>query len=333
MGHNFDSNPFVLKLLKSNGINTPTTSKRDLAPHADHPLVRSISAYRKMAKLLSGFLYPMPGMLSPKTGRLHPRYGQIGAWSGRMSCWNPNIQQIPRSQSFRACFVASPGHKLIIADYSQIELRVAAEITKDTRMTAAYQKGEDLHELTASLMLGKPINAITKQERQAAKAVNFGLIYAMGAAGLAQYSLQSYGVKMTLEQAEGFRNRFFKAYTGIDNWHRGLKKSPPSESRTLTGRKFNFSSNAGLFALCNTPIQGTAADIVKKALGLLVIRLKDTDARIIAVVHDEIILEASENNAENIAKQLKDTMEEAGNSILRHVPTQADVNIADNWAN
>jgi len=331
MGHNFDSNPFVLKLLHANGINVASTSKQDLALHINSPLVRVISSYCKAAKSLSGFLTPMLAMIHPKTGRLHPRYGQIGAWSGRMSCSNPNIQQIPRSKAFRACFKAMPGAKLIAADYSQIELRVAAEITGDTRMIKAYQNGEDLHNLTASLMLAKPVDAITKQERQAAKAVNFGLIYAMGAAGLKQYSLQSYGVDMTIEQAEDFRGRFFKAYTSIARWHSSLKKSPPTESRTLSGRKFVFSSDAGLSGLCNAPVQGTAADITKKALGLLAQRLKGTSAYIVGIVHDEILLETLSQNVGEVAKLLKSTMEEAGASILKHVPCKADVNIADSW--
>ena len=248
-----------------------------------------------------------------------------------MSCWNPNIQQIPRSARFRACFVAPHGRKLVVADYSQIELRVAAEITRDLRMTAAYRNGDDLHRLTASLVLGKDIDAITGQERQAAKAVNFGLIYAMGAAGLKQYAAQSYGTEMTLEQATEFRNRFFRAYTGIEKWHRALKRELPTESRTLAGRKFTFSENAGLAILSNTPVQGTAADIAKKALGLLTNRLKGADTSIIGIVHDEILLESSEEKADETAELLKSTMEEAGNSILKYVPCQADVGISQNW--
>ena len=248
-----------------------------------------------------------------------------------MSCSMPNIQQIPRSKAFRACFAAPPGRKLIIADYSQIELRVVAEITGDATMTAAYRRGDDLHRLSASLMLGKSIDAINPEERQAAKAVNFGLIYAMGAAGLKQYSMQSYGVNITLEQAEEFRSRFFKAYTGIAHWHNELKKSNATQSRSLTGRKFTFSPNAGLAGLCNTPVQGTAADIAKKALGLLAERLRGSDTYIIGVVHDEILLEAPERDAHSAAALLKATMEEAGNSILKNVPCQADVSVAGNW--
>ena len=330
-GHNFDSNSFILSLLQKNGIQVKSTSKQDLAPYSNQPLVRAVAAYRKAAKSLSSFLYPIPAMINAKTGRLHPRYGQIGAWSGRMSCGSPNIQQIPRSKEFRECFVAPPGRKLIVADYSQIELRVAADMTNDLRMTRAYQNGEDLHRLTASLMLGKPIDTITGQERQAAKAVNFGLIYGMGAAGLKQYSKQSYGVEMTLEQAEEFRRRYFAAYTGIARWHNILKKSPPTESRTMAGRKFAFSAKAGLSVLCNTPVQGTAADIVKKALGLLRQRLKGTDTYLIAVVHDEILMEAPECDADEMAGLLKAVMEEAGDSILKNIPCQADVNVTDSW--
>jgi DNA polymerase-1 len=330
--HGFDSNTFVLKLLRSNGIQTQSTSKNDLAPYSKYPLVRALTDYRKAAKLLSSFLYPIPKMIHPKTGRVHPQYAQIGAWSGRMACWSPNIQQIPRSADFRACFTAPPGSKLIIADYSQIELRVAAEITRDSRMMAAYQSGEDLHALTASLMTGKPATEVTKQERQAAKAVNFGLIYSMGAAGLKQYAAASYGVDMPLEQAEDFRSRFFKAYTGIDCWHRAMKKSQPIEGRTPTGRKFTYSGEGGLSLYCNTPVQGTAADIVKKALGMLADRLNGSEVRIIGVVHDEIILEAPDSGARDAAHLLKSVMEEAGNTILPHVPCQADFHISQNWA-
>jgi DNA polymerase-1 len=202
-------------------------------------------------------------------------------------------------------------------------------------MTAAYRAGEDLHTLTASLMLNKPSGEITKQERQAAKAVNFGLIYSMGAAGLKSYAKSSYGVDMTLEKAEDFRARFFRAYTGIASWHRALKKNPPTEGRTLTGRKFAFNSGGsagGLSFLTNTPVQGTAADIVKKALGLLAERLRGADARIIGVIHDEILLETPEGNEERLAYLLKGMMEEAGNTILSSVPCLADVTVSQVWA-
>ena len=120
----------------------------------------------------------------PATGRVHATYWQLGAATGRFSCSDPNLQQIPRSPAFRRCFIAPPGSRLVIADYSQIELRVMAELSGDPRMLAAYQAGEDLHTLTAALLLDKAMDQVTRAERQAAKAVNFGLIYAMGAEGL-----------------------------------------------------------------------------------------------------------------------------------------------------
>lgn len=330
--YNFDSNPFVLDLLRSNGIPARSTSKKELSQYRNHPVVQALSEYRRASKALSSFLYPIPDMINPKTGRLHPHYGQFGAGSGRMTCWGPNLQQIPRSADFRACFIAPPGRRLVVADYSQIELRVAADMTRDMRMTEAYRSGEDLHRLTASLVLGKPINSVTGQERQSAKAVNFGLIYSMGAAGLQQYALQSYGVAMTLEQAQEFRNRFFKAYTGIDRWHKTLKKSTAKEIRTLTGRKFLVYQNSGLSLLSNMPVQGTAADIAKKALGLLAERFKGTDTFIIGMVHDEILLETSDIKSGETAAVLKSVMEEAGNSVMKHVPCQADVSVSQNWA-
>jgi DNA polymerase-1 len=331
-GLNFDSNQYVLQLLRSNGIPADATSKRGLSAYHGHPLITALTAYRKAAKALSSFLYPIPQLVHPETGRLHPHYEQIGAWSGRMSCGNPNIQQIPRDTSFRACFIAPSGKKLVIADYSQIELRVAAQFSGDSRMIQAYKNGEDLHSLTASLISEVPISAVTKAQRQAAKAVNFGLIFGMGAAGLQQYAQQSYGVEMTLEQATKFRDSFFKAYPGIANWHQRIKATKPTEERTLSGRKFVFSQDAGVSGLYNTPVQGTAADIAKSALGMLSQSGKSTQIKVIAVVHDEILLEADEGEAETAAVMLKETMERAGNAILTSVPCVAEAKIVDSWA-
>jgi DNA polymerase-1 len=332
INQNFESQQFVLNVLQDHGITVEATAKQDLYPHRHHPLVKALISYRKAAKSISAFLEPFTTLIHPVTGRLHPRYGQISAWSGRMSCWNPNVQQIPRDSEFRACFAAPPGRKLILADYSQIELRVAAQISGDARMISAYQKGEDLHLLTASLVANKPMEEITSRERQAAKAVNFGLIFGMGAPGLKQYAQQNYGVEMSLEQATEFRERFFKSYTGISRWHQSIKAHLPKEGRTLTGRKFVYYEKAGLPGYYNTPVQGTAADIVKKALGLLVERLAGTDTYIVGIVHDEILLECSAEKAEAVAELLRGTMEEAANSILPRVPTKVDVVVSGSWA-
>lgn len=172
---------------------------------------------------------------------------------------------------------------------------------------------------------------MTKLQRQAAKAANFGLVFGMGAAGLQQYAQQSYDVEMTLEQATAFRNSFFNAYPGIADWHRRIKNTKPTEERTLSGRKFIFRHDSGVSGLYNTPVQGTAADIAKTALGILAKRTIGTNMKIIAVVHDEILLEAEESQAHFAAQILKDAMETAGNKILASVPCVAEVKIADTW--
>lgn len=162
----------------------------------------------------------------------------------------------------------------MIADYSQIELRIAAEISQDKRMIDAYQKGEDLHRLTASLVTGKSIADITKDERSAAKAVNFGLIYAMGAKTLKEYSLNNYGVSMTLQQAKEFRSKFFLAYQGISRWHKDVKRKVTRETRTLGNRRREWMDSPKITELLNSPVQGTSADITKKALCILQERSK-----------------------------------------------------------
>lgn len=329
---NFNSNKQVLELLRENGIEVKNTSRFVLAPYLTHPLVKFLLDYRHANKALTGFLYPVPELINPKTGRLHPSYGQNGAYSGRMSAGNPNIQAIPRGADFRDCFTAPEGRKLVIADYSQIELRVIAQFTGDPRMVEAYKKGEDLHKLTASLILDKPISDITKAERQSAKAVNFGLVYGMGAAGLKAYASDTYGSEMTMEEAELFKKRYFQAYKGVDHWHRTIKRTLPGESRTLSGRKHIYAEDSGMAGRYNTPIQGTGADILKNALGMLYIRLKDHDTQIVAVVHDEIVLECPQEKAEMIGNLLETTMEEAGARYMKNVPTVAEAAIADSWA-
>jgi DNA polymerase I-like protein with 3'-5' exonuclease and polymerase domains len=329
---NMDSNKQILNILNSYDIPVSDTSRHSLAPYSHNPLVKAITEYRRTSKLLSTFLYSIPQQVHPVTGRLHPKYAQIGAWSGRMSCGGPNIQQIPRDKHFRACFTASQGNKLVIADYSQIELRVVAEISRDEQMIRAYRNGEDLHRLTASLISGKPKEIVTKEERQSAKAMNFGLVFGMGAKGLQSYAKETYDVDMTLEEAEQFRNRFFYAYKGVAAWHKKLKNNPPIQSRTVAGRKHVFGSQPGLSGLCNTPVQGSAADIIKNALGMLVSKLDGTNTKIVALVHDEIVLEAEEGQAIEAAGILKETMEKAGAQYLKLVPLLAEVQIADSWA-
>lgn len=331
---NLDSQAQVIKALKKKGIELKSTAHSELIEFKDkYEVIQWLLEYRRVSKAIQGFLAPLTQYINTKTERLHSSYRQIGAHSGRFSCSNPNIQQIPRGKEFRECFVPGEGNKFVIADYSQIELRVAAEIAQDKTMIKAYNSGQDLHALTASLMANKDITEVTKAERQAAKAVNFGLIYAMGARGLQSYAKTVYGVSMSLEEAETFRDRFFKAYNGIAAWHANMKRAANiTETRTLIGRRCIFGTEAGLTGLLNTPVQGTAADIAKKALGLLAPEVKKINAHIIATVHDEILLEVPDAFAKEAAVMLKNTMEKAGEYFLKQVSTIAETTIADSWA-
>ena len=330
---NPDSSDQLKKALCASGISVQGTNRETLGPLKEkHAIINDILEYRAAAKAVQAFSQKLPEHIHEITGRIHPEFHQLGPATGRFSCSNPNLQQIPRKKEFRSCFIPAPGNKFVIADYSQIELRIAAEISQDSKMIDAYSKGLDLHQLTASLVSGKPHDQITKAERQAAKAVNFGLIYAMGADALCAYAKNTYGVDMTKDQALTFRKRFFDGYQGLANWHRLTGSKVMKEARTLSGRRRKWNFPAKLTELLNTPVQGTSADILKVALGGLPHSLAGTGAKIVACVHDEIILEVSEEKAEYAEEILNSEMEAAGARFLKRVPVLAEPVIVDNWA-
>ncbi len=327
---NLNSRQQVIDALSAKGITLANIKDETLLEHIDdHPCFKSLYEHRIIIRTIST-IDNLLGHMNPETGRVHPQYEQIGAPTGRFSCSKPNVQSTPKG-SFRACFIAPPGHKLIIADYSQIELRVLAEITHDERMIDAFRKGEDLHKLTASVITGIPLEQVTSKERQAAKAVNFGLIYGMGAKGLKDYAYDAYGVSMSLEQAYRFIERYFDFYKGVDEWQQRIKQSSIHETRTILGRRRIWIDNPKLTELLNSPIQGTAADIIKEALVMLMKEIDD-DCKIVGCVHDEIIMEVPESSAEGAATFLTRAMEQAGSKYLKYVPVVVDVSIADNWS-
>ncbi len=338
---NLDSPDQLRAALQRKGITVQDTNRHTLHRLSqEHPEVADLLEYRKLSKQLNTFVDTLPRFVHTHTGRVHSHYEQLGSSSGRFSCSSPNIQQTPRELAFRACWQAPEGRMLVIADYSQIELRVAAEIAQDQRMMKAYQQGEDLHRLTASLVSGVPMALVDKQQRQAAKAINFGLIFAMGARGLQAYSQDTYGVEMTLSQAEQFRQRFFQAYRGIDRWHKRVREEDaqkrqegqPSETRTLLGRRYIWSNPAGVAGLYNMPVQGSAADITKKALILIHEENHHPSWHLVGCVHDEILMEVPEQDGVEAQYFLKRQMERAGKAILRSVPVLAESNIGHSWA-
>jgi DNA polymerase I-like protein with 3'-5' exonuclease and polymerase domains len=330
---NPDSPAQLQKALCASGIKVQSTNKETLTPLKDkYPIILDILEYKSVAKAVQAFSQKLPEHVHEATGRIHPDFRQLGPATGRFSCSDPNLQQIPRKKEFRRCFIPAPGCKFVIADYSQIELRIAAEISQDPKMIGAYVNGLDLHQLTASLLTGKAIDRITKEERQAAKAVNFGLIYAMGADGLRAYAKNTYGVDMTKDLALTFRQRFFNGYQGLAQWHRATGSRVAFETRTLSGRRRQWPFPAKITELLNTPVQGTSADILKIALGYLPEALHGTGAKIVACVHDEIILEVPDEKTDEAAAILTNVMEAAGKRYLKQVPVLAEPIIANSWA-
>jgi DNA polymerase-1 len=231
----------VLAALQAMGISVQSTNQKDIVPLSkQYPVIQALLDYRHLSKITSTLTDNLPKHIHPKTGRIHPNYYQLGARSGRFSCRNPPLQTIPRDATARNCFIAAPGYQIVTADYSQIELRIVARLSGDTKMRQAYRQGADLHRLTAALVTGSPISQVSEEDRRLAKAVNFGLIYGMGAAKLRIYGEIKYGVTMTLEEAKAFRKRFFNAYSGIAEWHETIKRAyirGTKESRTLAGRR------------------------------------------------------------------------------------------------
>jgi len=330
---NLDSPKQMLEALQQLGIPLKSTSHEELSQLSrQFPVIQALIDYRKVTKVLQSFASALPKYIHPVTNRIHPDYWQIGTSTGRFSCRNPNLQQIPRDQVFRECFIPSEGNLLVIGDYSQIELRVAAEISHDQRMIDAFQQNQDIHCLTASLLIGKDINKVTKEERQAAKAVNFGLLYAMGARGLQLYAQNSYGVEMTNQQAVDFRQRFFEVYQGIASWQKELGTSSLKEIRTLNGRLRIWEDHPKITELFNTPIQGTAADIMKQAMAMSFPYLNRNNVHLIGTVHDEILLESPQEKAQEISHFLKETMIKAGKKFIQQVPIEVDIAIAKNWS-
>jgi DNA polymerase I-like protein with 3'-5' exonuclease and polymerase domains len=316
------------------GIELESTASWAFTDKRGTPEVDMFLEYKKYAKLVSAFIDKLPAHLNYATHRIHANYNQCWTTTGRFSCSDPNLQQLPADKAVRACFMAEPGNKLVIADYSQIELRVAAEIARDQRMVSAYRNSEDLHTLTASLITGKPREEVTKQDRQKAKAANFGLLYGQGPPGFQKYAKNNYGVEMSLEEATEFREHFFKAYAGLKRWHfeTGRKQDSTREVRTLLNRRrLLVPGEAKYTELLNTPIQGTAADITKLAL-IKLNQLLPSKAKIVGCVHDEILVESPESDADFVKECVQTAMESAGSEILHHVPVVADAKICDDWS-
>ena len=334
---NLDSQTQVTDALKNLGVPVPETTRGwQLQPlAADYPVIAKLLEYRGVAKSLSSFGENILEFINKKTGRIHADFRQIGAPTGRFSCSKPNIQQIPHEENYRRCFRASDGKKLIIADYSQVELRILAEFSKDQNFINAFVSGEDFHTTAAAQVFNVKPEEVTSEQRSFAKRLNFGVVYGIGS--------QRFALMTGLSQsnAEDIMRKYFATYRGLDAWLRDAARKVITDraARTASGRlaRFRFDEeDRKAISLAqrngkNMPIQGSSADILKRALHLLHQKISGTSARLVNIVHDEIIVEADAAEAEATADKLEKAMCAAGEEYISRVPVKVDVKISDEW--
>ena len=335
---NIDSHVQLTKALKRRGIEVPDGTRNwKLQPLAEkHIEIKTLLEYRTVQKALTSYGENILNEISPVTGRIHADFRQIGAPTGRMACTNPNIQQVPHSIEYRRCFRAPEGRKLVIADYSQIELRILADFTNDKGFVDAFNSGADLHKVTAAQVFNTSLESVTKEQRDFAKRLNFGVVYGIGAQ---RFSMMT---GLSLTEAEDILRRYFATYRRLDTWLRDAARQAVRERtapRTVAGRlaRFRFDmEDRQAVSLAqrngkNSPIQGSSADILKRALRLLHDELRDTTACIVNIVHDEIVVEADANETEAIAKKVEDAMCQAGEEYVKKVPVKVETEVSDAW--
>jgi len=268
--------------------------------------------------------------------RVHANYRQMGTDTGRLSCSSPNLQQVNRGADFRSKFVAAPGMVLVVADFSQVELRVAAELSGEQRMIDAYLAGRDLHTETAARLKGVELEEVTKADRTSAKIANFGLLYGAGPVTLQKQAVSQYGVDMSLEEAREIVEGFREAYPQLYKWQQAEGSKTEEAIFTATGRRrLLYGFNDKYTTRINTQVQGTAGDIAKIAIRNIWRQLRDVsaaEARLIAMVHDEIVLEVAEAQAEDWGNRLQQAMESAGAEVCQKVPIVAEVSWGTTWA-
>ena len=336
-GFNLESPSQMLASLRLLGVPVDSTNETVLAMAQDeYPIIQTILDHREFAQALKTFgpKY-LDTHISPVTGRVHTSFYPFTG-CGRYSSSKPNLQQLPRKKEFRKCFAAPTGKCLVICDFSQVELRVAAEISGDQKLMGVYQRNEDAHSQTAALVSGCDPKDVTKGQRSAAKAINFGLIYGMGAAKLPVYAKKGYGVNMSLQEAQTYHHRYFEAYRGVKKWHRAATSEKARSSgmtRTIGGR-LRYLDPDFYTEFLNTPVQGSGADGLKAALRIVYERLRKyrNTARIVHMVHDEIVVECDVGDAPAIEIELRDGMVEGMQQFLTRVPVIAEVGSGPTWA-
>lgn len=326
-----------LKKTPSGGISTNESVLEKLA--LDYPLPKIILQNRSLAKLKSTYTDKLPTLINPQTKRVHTTYAQAVAITGRLASNNPNLQNIPirttEGKRVRKAFIASAGHKIVSADYSQIELRIMAHLSNDEALVEAFNQGEDIHKATAAEVFHVPINEVTSEQRRYAKTINFGLIYGMG-----QYGLAS-ALEITADAAKQFIDRYFVRYSKVAHYMSQSKADAAANGfvETLFGRRLYLpdiiNSNGNIRAgaeraAINAPMQGTASDLIKLAMIAVFDFLQGSGikSKLIMQVHDELVLEVPDDEVDLIKQKLPELMA----SVAKlSVPLLAEVGVGNNW--
>lgn len=341
-GFNPRSPQQLIKAFLAAGILLPPNAKGDETLdqnilsfiRADYPLIDYYLTYKNIVTKQSHIEKLIAS--TENNGRIYGNYRQMGTDTGRFSCTQPNLQQIPRSGDFRACFIPEQGYSLVVADFSQIELRVAADIAQETKMIEAYKSERDLHTSTAALLAGIEYENVTKEQRQVAKAANFGLLYGAGAKTLRKVASVGYGLDLPISECETIVTNFRAAYPKLYQWQQKQGQDTTEAVFTLYGRRRILTEFSDKYTTrLNSTVQGTAGDIAKIAIALLweeIIVNPQNEARLIATVHDELVLEARLEFVPKWKKILKKCMENAGSIIINTLPIVAEVSSGENWA-
>jgi len=329
-----------LPVIKKTPTGVPSTDEDVLQQLAlDYPLPKLLLDYRGLAKLKSTYTDKLPLMMDRNTGRVHTNYAQAVAVTGRLASSDPNLQNIPvrtsEGRRIREAFIAPPGHKIVSADYSQIELRIMAHISQDEGLLKAFAAGEDIHRATAAEILGIPLDQVDQEQRRYAKVINFGLIYGMSEFGLAS----QLGIERSAARA--YMERYFARYPGVDTYMRQTREKARQLGyvETVLGRRLwlpeinNANGNrrqGAERAAINAPMQGTAADIIK--LAMISVRnwlhQERLNSKLIMQVHDELVLEVPDDEVALVKNTLPECM---GNVLQLDVPLLIEVGVGDNW--
>ncbi len=316
------------------GISVDSTRESLLRDHRHHPAVAALLSYRQVAKVTSSWGGEWADRVRhPVTGRVHPDWRQI-VGTGRISCTEPSLLQIPKEARYRSCFGGQPGRAMIVADYSQQELRILAAVSGDEALTELFRSGGDLHTTTASMVFGVPEDAVTPQQRAAAKQLNFGLMYGMGAPGFAR------ATGTTVETARATMDRYFATFPRVAAWLADTEATAKRSGRVRTplGRLRVLPPDAPASLARNAPIQGAGADMTKLALAEVARRidpLLSTDRLssegIVLVVHDEIVVEVDADRVDEIRPLVEEGMLAAAARVLGDVPAEVQTAVRTRW--